>query len=115
MHNRGNHDKSHEPLGNYLRSRRRTTGVTQHEAEIILGYRTRGAVSRHERLESLPPLLIALSYEVLYRVPVSELFAGLTNAVELGVEERLAEFETFLGEQDGRGPQAAAIARYPCN
>jgi transcriptional regulator with XRE-family HTH domain len=105
------HDKPHEALGNYLRVHRRKAGISQREVEIIIGYHRRGAVSRHERLEVVPSLLIALSYQALYRVPVYELFAELTKSAESGVEERLAELETYLGQQDGRGPQAAVIAR----
>jgi hypothetical protein len=59
----------------------------------------------------MPSLLVALSYEVLYRVPVSEIFAGLAETVEFNVEAQLAQFETYLGEQSARSSRAVAIAR----
>lgn len=95
----------------YLRAHRRKTGFTQHDLARVLGYINGDAISRRERLESMPSLLIALSYEVLYHVPVSEIFAGLTETVEFTVEAQLAEFGDYLGEQSGRGRRAAAIAR----
>jgi DNA-binding XRE family transcriptional regulator len=105
------HEKPNKPLANYLRAHRRKTGITQHELAQFLGYGTHGAVSRHERLEAVPSLLVALSYQVLYRIPVSEIFVGLTETVEFQIEEQLAEFENHLGEQSARGNRAALIAR----
>ena len=100
-----------EPLANYLRAHRRKTGLTQHDVARVLEYVNRDPISRHERLESTPSLLIALSYEVLYRVPVSEIFAGLAETVEFNVEAQLTQFETYLGEQSAQSPRAVAIAR----
>ena len=77
----------------------------------VLGYVTRDAISRHERQELVPSLLVALSYEVFYRIPVSEIFAGLTKTVEFKIEAELAELEAYLGAQSAAGPRAAAIAR----
>jgi DNA-binding XRE family transcriptional regulator len=105
------HEQPIKPLANYLRAHRRKTGLTQHDLARVLGYVNRDAVSRHERLESMPSLLIALSYEVLYRVPVSEIFAGLAETVEFNVEAQLAQFEVHLGEQSAGTSRAAAIAR----
>src|ERR1700756_2955491 len=93
------HEHSNEPLTNYLRAHRRKTGLTQHDLARVLGYENYGIVSRHERFESVPSLVIALGYEVLYRVPVSEIFAGLIATIEFDVEARLAEFENHLGKQ----------------
>jgi DNA-binding XRE family transcriptional regulator len=75
------HEQTNGPLSNYLRAHRRKTGLTQHDLARVLGYVNRDAISRHERLESMPSLLLALSYEVLYRVPVSEIFAGLKRSL----------------------------------
>ena len=111
MTNKNIHEHPNEPLANYLRAHRRKTGFTQHEVARVLGRGTHGMVSHHERLGSVPPLVMALSYQMLYRVPVSELFAGLAETVEFSVEAQLAEFESYLGEQSAGGPRAAAIAR----
>jgi DNA-binding XRE family transcriptional regulator len=105
------HEQINEPLANYLRAHRRKTGLTQHDLARVLGYMNRDSISRHERLEAMPSLLIALSYEVLYRVPVSEIFAGLAETVESNVEAQLAQLETHLGEQSAESSRAVAIAR----
>ena len=98
------------PLANYLRAHRRKTGITQYELAQFLGYGTHGAISRHE-LGTVPSLVVGLSYQVLYRIPVSEIFAGLMETVEFRVEAQLAEFENYLGEQSAGGTRAAMIAR----
>jgi DNA-binding XRE family transcriptional regulator len=105
------HEASHQPLDNYLRAHRLRTRLTQHDVAQILGRESRAIVSHHERFESVPSLFVALSYQVLYRIPVSEIFSGLAEMVEIHIESELAEFEKHLGEQSARGRQAAATAR----
>jgi DNA-binding XRE family transcriptional regulator len=105
------HEAPQKPLANYLRAHRLKSSFTQNEVARILGRESRAIVSHHERFESLPSLFVALSYEVLYRIPVSELFTGLTEMVEIHVEAELAEFETHLGKQSASGPGADAVAR----
>jgi DNA-binding XRE family transcriptional regulator len=111
MTNKKIHEQPNKPLANYLRAHRRKTGLTQHDVARVLGHSARGVVSHHERFESVPSLWVALSYQVLYRVPVSDIFAGLTETVEFDVEGQLAEFESYLGEQSANRHRAAAIAR----
>jgi DNA-binding XRE family transcriptional regulator len=105
------HEQPNQPLTNYLRTHRLKTGFTQEDLAVILGYVCRDAISRHERLDSTPSLLVALSYQVLYQMPVSEIFAGMTETVEFKIEAQLAAFEDALGRHSARGPRAAAIAR----
>ena len=78
---------------------RKHTGLSQRELARLLGYENKVSVSRHERLCALPPLFSALAYEVIFRVPVSDLFAGLTEAIEEIVGERLEELEKNLQQQ----------------
>ena len=111
MTKRLTNEESIEPLVNYLRVHRRKSGLTQNDLARVLGYDDYGSVSRHERFAAVPSLLMALRYQVLFREPVSEIFAGLNESVEFEVESRLAEFENYLGEQSARGPRAMAIAR----
>lgn len=88
-----------ESLVNYLRIHRRNAGLSQTELGRMLGYRDETAVANHERFESIPPFLIALSYEIVFQVPASELFAGLKETLTIVIEERLAEFEHRLREK----------------
>ena len=100
-------------LVNYIRARRRQAGLSQRELAVILGYRTEGEISRHERFRSVPPLLMALGYEVLFRTSVSELFPGLTEAIEDAIEKSLTEFENTLRQQKthAAGSQLPLITR----
>jgi transcriptional regulator with XRE-family HTH domain len=97
--------------GNYLKSHRKKTGLSQRELALLIGYADEGQVSRHERSKSIPPLIVALSYEALFRVSVSVLFPGLFEALAERIEERLTEFEEELGKRAGRGRKANATAQ----
>lgn len=105
------HEQLNKPLVNYVRTHRRKTGLTQRDLAKLLGYDAYGVIARHERFDALPSLVKALSYEVLFQTQISEIFTGLSEIVEVEVEARLTEFESHLGKQSARGPQAAAIAR----
>jgi transcriptional regulator with XRE-family HTH domain len=100
-------------LPNYLRVRRKRAGLSQRELALILGYRHEGVVSRHELFRSVPPLLMALGYEVIFQSSVSDLFPGLRETVETAIESTLVEFEGALLKQKhpARDSQALQIAR----
>lgn len=98
-------------LANYLRMHRRNVGLTQRELGHILGHCNEGPVSRHERFRATPSLAVALGYEVVFRVPVSEIFAGLRDEVEEEVEEKLVELEEQLGQRSTKDRNANVTAR----
>jgi DNA-binding XRE family transcriptional regulator len=98
-------------LPNYLRTHRRNVGLTQPELARILGHCNEGPVSRHERFRATPSLVVALSYEIIFRASVSEIFAGLRDEVGEDVERRLAAFEADLQLRSARDRDANAIAR----
>jgi transcriptional regulator with XRE-family HTH domain len=86
-------------LVNYVRAHRKRAGLSQLELALILGYRNEGVISRHELFRSVPPLLMALGYEVVFQTSVSELFPGLRETIENAIESSLAEFESALRTQ----------------
>jgi len=86
-------------------------GLSQRELGQLLGYSDEGAVARHEGFCSLPPFLIALGYEVIFRVSASEIFPGLKQTMEFGIEKRLADFENELRSRSVAGQRTAVIAR----
>lgn len=98
-------------LGNYLRTYRRQSGLSQRELGLLLGYKDQAQVSRHERSETVPPLVIALAYEVIFRAPVSELFLGMHDGVETTIERRLAELENDLQGRSAEERCARSIAQ----
>jgi transcriptional regulator with XRE-family HTH domain len=93
-------------LVNYVRARRKRAGLSQRELALILGYRNEGVVSRHELFRSVPPLLMALGYEVVFQTSVSELFPGLRETVENAIEGNLTEFESALRKQKDQAPRS---------
>jgi DNA-binding XRE family transcriptional regulator len=97
-------------LANYLRTHRRNVSLTQRELGNILGCHE-VAVSRHERFLTKPPLLVALGYEIIFRVPVSEIFAGLRDEVEEEIERKLVEIEEGLGHRGAKGRDANITAQ----
>ena len=97
-------------MGNYIRTHRKRAGLSQCELGHLLGYPSKAAVARHERSSRLPPLLIALAYEVVFDTPVSEIFAGLHETVQLAVKNRLVELEGRLHETKG-GLRAVEVAQ----
>jgi transcriptional regulator with XRE-family HTH domain len=83
-------------VGTYLRFLRKNSGLSQQDLARILGSVSASQVSRHERSRSLPTILAAFGYQVVFQKPASEIFPGLYHTVEVGVEERFQEFENEL-------------------
>jgi transcriptional regulator with XRE-family HTH domain len=98
-------------FGNYLRRHRRRAGLSQRELGVLLGYKDQAQVSRHERSETLPPLVIALAYEVIFQVPVSTLFLEIHDDMKIVIEERLGELESTLQDRSAAERSAGSIAR----
>jgi hypothetical protein len=101
----------HDPLGSYLRTHRRLSGLTLKELAHLLGYKNEMQVLRHEQSHTLPPLLVALGYETIFRTPVAELFPGAHRTIEQTIYPRLAKMEDELQGLSARGRGAAATAR----
>ena len=98
-------------LASYLSSHRKRSGLSQKELGQLLGYPSEGTVSRHERLRSTPPFHVALGYEAVFCVPVSELFPGKFEQIRKDVEARIAHMERQLQDSTAKGRKAARIAR----
>jgi DNA-binding XRE family transcriptional regulator len=99
------------PIANYLRTHRKRAGLSQRELAGLLGYTDEGAISRHEQSQTLPPLLIAISYEIIFKAPVSALFPGIHGTLQEGIEDRLLELEHELGQRSARGATAPFVAQ----
>ena len=73
-------------------------GFTQRQVAHLLRHRDASMLSRYERGRSFPPLLAALSLEIVLRVPVAFLFPGLYD----GLKKRIREEEERLAGPDQR-------------
>src|SRR5262249_30720636 len=99
------------PLKNYLRTYRRRAGLSQQEVAFLVGTRHRAQFSRYEKYQCLPPLRIALACEAVLRVPVSKLFAGVSNEVTREVDERIDTLNARLQERSNHKRYKLRIQR----
>lgn len=101
-----------ERLGNYIAALRKQAGLSQLQLARLVGYRDRSAVASHERHLSLPPLVIAIAYSMVFRKPVSEIFAGLADVVEHAVEAELTKLEQELNQPKAPSEAKAKALRW---
>jgi DNA-binding XRE family transcriptional regulator len=97
-------------IASYLRSHRLKSGFSRRELAEIAGSLTGIQVARHERSNMLPSLIAALSYQAIFRIPITELFPGLHETIAQGIEERLSAIEHSLENSSARGHKANIIA-----
>lgn len=89
-------------MGNYLRAHRRRSGLSQRDLGILVGYGHAHAISKHERSKSVPPLLIALAYEIIFEIPVGKLFTGFRSVVTQSVARNIQDLKTDLASSRRR-------------
>jgi transcriptional regulator with XRE-family HTH domain len=83
-------------LPNYVRTYRKSAGLSQRELALVLGYPDEGQISRHEHFSTVPPLEMALRYEAAFHVPVSKIFGGLYECAEASVQKQLTGLKDNL-------------------
>lgn len=98
-------------LATYLRTHRRSSGLSQHEVARLLGYKSAGEISRHERATTLPSLRVAVAYQIIFRVPIAELFPELHKETERTIDRRLMTLENELQDSTPKGRHVALVAR----
>jgi hypothetical protein len=54
--------------------------------------------------------MAALSYQAIFRIPITELFPSLYETIADGIEERLAALEHCLEDSSVRGNKANIVA-----
>ncbi len=69
---------------------RRRCGLSQQQVAELAGYLTPSDISRFERGERVPSLLMALKLEIIYRVPVAFLYQDLYLRLRDGIREKEA-------------------------
>jgi hypothetical protein len=63
---------------------------------MLVGYGHGHVVSKHERSKSAPPLLIALAYEIVFEIPVGQLFTGFRSVVAESVARNMQDLKVAL-------------------
>ena len=98
-------------IATYLRSYRKSSGLSQNELAFLLGYPAEGPVSRHERLCCTPPFRSVLGYEAVFRISASKLFPAAFDEISQAVEGRLKMLEERLQNPNVKGRKPVLIAR----
>lgn len=97
------------PLQNYLRTYRKRSQLSQDEVAFLLGVQTGTRVTRHEGAYRVPTLQTALGYEVLFDVPMRELFPEEVQKVESIIRARLPELIRKVKEDGGEEQKLAFL------
>jgi DNA-binding XRE family transcriptional regulator len=100
-----------QTIKNYLRMHRRKSGLSQRELARLVGYKDQWQISRHERSDTVPSLMAALSYQAVFRVPVSQIFNGMHFTAVHVVEENIRALERSLSGDNRSDRIARLVAR----
>jgi transcriptional regulator with XRE-family HTH domain len=82
-------------LTNYLRAYRKSSGLTQAEAAFVVGI-NRSDLWHYETDRREPSLRVVIALQVLYRIPIWKLFAGVYQAGVAATKRRLRALEGKL-------------------
>lgn len=91
-------------LEDYLRTYRKRSGLTQTDVAFLLGSSDRMKVARYELRVQRPGLETLLAYEVIFRIPVEELFPGVYQKVE---RETIARAQSLAQKLASANPTRA--------
>lgn len=83
-------------LPNYLRTYRKHSGLSQSEVSFLMRLKDKSELSRYERNLREPSLRTALACQEVYGRPVSDLFAGLSDAAARETRHRMKRLQTRL-------------------
>jgi transcriptional regulator with XRE-family HTH domain len=73
---------------NRLWRERRRTGLSQQRVADLVGYHSPCEISRFERGERLPSLVMAMKLEIVYHTPVAFLFPDLYVRLREAIREK---------------------------
>lgn len=90
-----------QKLPNYLGTYRKRAGFSQHELAFLLGTHSGSKISRYERSAREPHLKTVLAYQVIFRIPPHELFAGTYQQVERVIAQRSQQLRKQLTRHKG--------------
>jgi transcriptional regulator with XRE-family HTH domain len=71
---------------------RRRMGFTQKQVARLLGHRDASMISHYEHCRALPPVAVALSLEIVYRVPVAFLFPAMYDELKQQIRRKEESF-----------------------
>ena len=83
-------------LNNYLRTKRKHSGLSQSDVSFLVRLKDKSDLSRYERSLRQPSLRTALACQELYGIPVSDLFAGVSDFVAKDTRGQMKKLQTRL-------------------
>lgn len=90
---------SQQHPSDFLRTCRRSAGLTQTEITRLMGFQSRTHLSRVERGERAPMLEQALRYEFLFGIPLGKIAPSLCGKALNGLWEDIEEELRFCGRR----------------
>lgn len=84
---------------------RKRSGFSQDEIAFLLSCRSGATMSRYEHFRQTPNLETALACQVIFQVPIHELFAGVFDEVEEKAMERIRLLADKLHSSDPPSPK----------
>jgi transcriptional regulator with XRE-family HTH domain len=84
---------------------RKRSGFSQDEIAFLLSCHSGATMSRYEHFRQTPNLEIALACEVIFQVPIHELFAGMFDDVEEKTMQRIRHLADRLNSCDPPAPK----------
>ena len=88
-------------LNNYLRTKRKHSGLSQSDVSFLVRLKDKSDLSRYERHLRRPSLRTALACQELYGESVSDLFAGLSDCVAKDTRNRMKTLQTRFRARTG--------------
>ena len=86
-------------LDTYLRTFRRLAGLSQSELALLVGLQSNTTISRFEELKRVPTLPAALSLELIFDTPSTDIFPGVLASVGDGLHHRARDlYENLQGD-----------------
>ncbi len=82
-----------------LRSARRKLALRQRDVAALIGDRRHSRISRFEKNRRSPPLEVAFACELIFGVPMAELFSGVQGEVRESVRRRARELLRDTAEE----------------
>jgi transcriptional regulator with XRE-family HTH domain len=102
---------SAQRFASYLKTYRKQSGLTQREVAFLLGLKQTPQFSRYEKQHAIPSLPVALGCEAVFRVPVKELFPGMSDPIVGQISSRIEALTAELQRRDVKGKDARLTAR----
>ena len=98
----------YDPLPNYLRTYRKRAYLSQDALAFLLGVKDGSVVSRYEGDLRTPSFETAIALEIIFGVPLRELFPGTYRKVEAEVLRRARLLREEVSSLKARLPDALA-------